>query len=261
MNKILCPQEYVEVANKLADAVRPIIRKHFRTRLNIISKADDSPVTIADRAAETEMRQILRNGFPNHGIRGEEFDAENPDADWCWVLDPIDGTKSFVSGSLCFGTQIGLAYKGVPILGVIDQPITGERWIGIAGQPSTLGGKPISTSRTIDIASAVIYTSAAEQFSADQKIAFARLSKAADFTRYSHDCYAAGLLAIGMVDILIEANVYDYDIIPQIPVIEGAGGLVTDWKGQKLGRGPKFESVLVSANSDLHASALRLLNG
>lgn len=260
MSEKTCLHEYVNMAKTMADAVRPIIKKHFRTRLDVIAKSDDSPVTIADRDAETEMRRIIRETYPDHGIRGEEFGCENLDADWCWVLDPIDGTKSFVSGSLCFGTQIGLAYRGAPMLGIIDQPITGERWIGVAGERSTLGSAPISTSKTEDIAQAVIYTSAVEQFSEDQKSAFTQLSGASNFTRYSHDCYAAGLLAIGMVDVLIEANVYDYDIVPQIPIIEGAGGLITDWRGNKLGRGPKFESVLVAANPTLHAKAIELLS-
>jgi inositol-phosphate phosphatase/L-galactose 1-phosphate phosphatase/histidinol-phosphatase len=227
--------------------------------MEIVSKSDESPVTIADRTAETEMRNLVRTAFPDHGIRGEEFAMENPDAEWCWVFDPIDGTKSFVSGSLCFGTQIGLKHRGKPVLGVIDQPITEERWLGVTGTPTTLNGSVISTSALTNLAEANLYTSAREQFLASQVTGFDRLAASAAITRYSHDCYAAGLLALGMVDILLEANLFDYDIVPQIPIIEGAGGVVTDWNGNALGDTQQFETVLVAANPVLHAAALDFL--
>ncbi|MDT8326651.1 MAG: inositol monophosphatase family protein [Roseovarius sp.] len=254
-----CPADFVALAHELADAAGPIVRKHFRTRLDIVSKTDDSPVTIADRAAERVMRNLVSASFPDHGIRGEEYGVQNPEADWCWIFDPIDGTKSFMSGSLCFGTQIGLKYRGRPVLGVIDQPITRERWLGIAGQVTTLGNTPVATSDVTEVAQANLYTSAREQFSAAQAGAFDRLASAAAITRYSHDCYAAGLLALGMVDILVEANLFDYDIVPQIPIIQGAGGIVSDWNGEALGDTGQFETVLMAANPDLHAAALDLL--
>lgn len=259
MTQTACPSEYVELAHNLADAARPIIKKYFRTRLDIVSKTDDSPVTIADRSAELAMRSLVSATFPDHGIRGEEYGTENPDADWCWIFDPIDGTKSFISGSLGFGTQIGLTFRGRPVLGMIDQPITEERWLGVADLPTTLHAAPISTSAVAEIAKANVYTSAREHFSPDQMPPFDRLSSAAAITRYSHDCYAAGLLALGMVDLLLEANLFDYDIVPQIPIIEGAGGVVTDWNGNRLGSQSQFESVLMSANPELHAEALALL--
>jgi inositol-phosphate phosphatase/L-galactose 1-phosphate phosphatase/histidinol-phosphatase len=119
-----------DLAQAMADAVRPIIRRHFRTRIAVDAKDDASPVTIADREAEQAMRDMIATAFPHHGIRGEEFGQHQADADWVWVLDPIDGTKSFVSGSLAFGTQIALLHRGQPVLGLIDQPITAERWLG-----------------------------------------------------------------------------------------------------------------------------------
>ncbi len=124
MIQLACPSEYAALAHRRADSARPIIRKYFRPRLDIVSKADNSPVTIANRTAEIAMRKLVSAKFPEHGIRGEEYGVENPDADWCWVFDPIDGTQSFISGSLCVGTQIVLKYQTV--LGLIDQPITEE---------------------------------------------------------------------------------------------------------------------------------------
>ena len=124
-----CPQTCVELANAMADAVREIVRPYFRQRLAIDAKADSSPVTIADREAETAMRRMIGKAFPEHGIRGEEFGVHQAQAEWVWVLDPIDGTKSFISGSLAFVTQIALLHRGAPVLGVIDQPITCERWL------------------------------------------------------------------------------------------------------------------------------------
>ena len=259
MSDPICPADYVELAHLLADTAGPIVRKYFRTRLDVVSKTDASPVTIADRSAEMAMRTLVSARFPDHGIRGEEYGVHNPDADWCWIFDPIDGTKSFLSGSLCFGTQIGLTYKGRPVLGMIDQPITKERWLGVAGEVTRLGDAAISTSAITEIRKANLYTSAREQFSTDQRPAFDRLAASSAIIRYSHDCYAAGLLALGMVDLLVEANLYDYDIVPQIPIIEGAGGVVTDWNGDALGDRPKFETVLMAANPVLHAAALELL--
>lgn len=257
----LCPSDMLDLANAMADAVRPIIRRHFRTRMVVESKSDASPVTIADREAETLMRQMISARFPDHGIRGEEFGLHQPEAGWIWVLDPIDGTKSFISGSLAFGTQIALLHLGQAVLGIIDQPITGERWLGQAGISTMLNDVVIRCSETRRIEDAVVYTSALEHFDADGRGRYSRLASEARFQRTSHDCYAAGLLALGTVDLLLEGNLHDYDILPQVPIIEGAGGIVTDWDGQPLADARQFKTVLMAANKDLHAAALDLLRG
>lgn len=254
-------QDYLELANAMADAVRGTVRPYFRQRLAVDAKADSSPVTIADREAETAMRKMIIEAFPEHGIRGEEFGVYQPEAEWVWVLDPIDGTKSFISGSLAFGTQIALLHNGVPVLGIIDQPITCERWLGKAGFPTVLNGEPIRTSDTRGMEQAIVYTSALEQFDAVRHRRFAALTSKARFTRMSHDGYAAGLLALGGVDLLLESNVFDYDIMPQMPIVLGAGGVVSDWQGRPLGNERSFETVLMAANRDLHRAALELLNG
>jgi inositol-phosphate phosphatase/L-galactose 1-phosphate phosphatase/histidinol-phosphatase len=250
-----CPPASLALAHAMADAAAAVIRPHFRKRLAIDAKTDASPVTIADRDAETVMRQMIEATFSDHGIRGEEFGACRTDADWIWVLDPIDGTKSFVSGSLTFGTQIALLHHGKPVLGLINQPITGERWLG-AGAAATLNGEPIRTSDTTLLDDAVLYTSALDQFDRARHDRFTGLAEKVRFTRFSHDCYAAGLLALGGIDLLIESNVFDYDILPQMPIIEAAGGIVTDWDGQPLIDAPRYDTVLMAANEQIHLAAL-----
>jgi inositol-phosphate phosphatase/L-galactose 1-phosphate phosphatase/histidinol-phosphatase len=262
MSKEACLPELLTLAASMADAVRGVVRPHFRKRIAVDAKADSSPVTVADREAEATMRRMITGAFPDHGIRGEEFGVHQPDAEWVWVLDPIDGTKSFISGSLAFGTQIALLHKDVPVAGIIDQPITQERWVGRVGHPTRFNGEPIHTSKTTSIDQAIVYTSALEQFGPDNKERFLRLSSGALFTRMSHDCYAAGLLALGCVDLLLESKVFDYDILPQLPIIEGAGGMVSDWEGRPLSDASHYETVLMAANQELHVAALeRLRNG
>lgn len=254
-----CPDEMVALAQAMADAVRPVIRRHFRTRIAVDAKDDASPVTIADRQAEQVMRDLITATFPAHGIRGEEFGHWQPGAEWVWVLDPIDGTKSFVSGSLAFGTQIALLHRGRPVLGLIDQPITGERWLGLSGQPTLFNGAPVQSSPTRNLGEAVVYTSAPDHFAPAERARYDGLVRKARFSRASHDCYAAGLLALGTVDLLLEGNVHDYDILPQLPIIEGAGGIVTDWEGHALTDAARFDTVLMAGNAALHSAALAAL--
>jgi inositol-phosphate phosphatase/L-galactose 1-phosphate phosphatase/histidinol-phosphatase len=253
-----CPPACLALAHAMADAAAQVIRPHFRTRIAIHAKADASPVTMADRDAEAVMRRMIEAQFPDHGIRGEEFGTCRIDAEWVWVLDPIDGTKSFVSGSLAFGTQIALLHCGKPVLGMINQPITGERWVGAAGV-ATLGREPIRTSERTALDQAILYTSALEQFDRPRHDRFSALAASVRFTRLSHDCYAAGLLALGGIDLLVESDVFDYDILPQMPIVQAAGGIVTDWEGQLLKDAPSYATVLMAANGELHRAALDVL--
>ena len=253
-----CPPAFLVLAHAMADAAAETIRPWFRKRIEVDAKADASPVTIADRDAETIMRGMIEDAFPEHGIRGEEFGACRTDAEWIWVLDPIDGTKSFLSGSLAFGTQIALLHRNRPILGLINQPITGERWLGTEGT-AALNGEPIRTSDKTRLDEAILYTSALEQFDRARHDRFAALAATVRFSRFSHDCYAAGLLALGGVDLLVESNVFDYDILPQIPIVEAAGGLVTDWDGRPLVDAPRYDTVLMAANATIHQAALQAL--
>jgi inositol-phosphate phosphatase / L-galactose 1-phosphate phosphatase / histidinol-phosphatase len=191
-------------------------------------------VTVADREAEAEMRALIEARFPDHGVLGEEHGRTRPEADYVWVLDPIDGTKSFISGVPLFGTLIALTHKGTPVLGVIDQPILRERWLGAEGRKTTLNGKPIATRACSMVGDATLYATAPEMFAGTDAQAFARLRQGVKLARYGADCYAYGLLAAGFVDLVVEAGLKPYDYCALVPVIEGAGGEMSDWTGEVL---------------------------
>jgi len=254
------PLEFLALAERLADAARPVIRRYFRTAVAIDDKADDSPVTIADREAEAAMRVLIRDAFPDHGILGEEHGAENTGAEWVWVLDPIDGTKAFITGKPCFGTLIALAHRGKPVLGIIDQAITDERWLGAAGRPTTFNGRPIGVRACDDLAKAYAYTTGPEYFDAATRPAWDRIAARVKLPRYGADCYAYGLLALGFVDLVVEAGLKPYDYAALVPVIQGAGGIVTDWLGGDLTVASDGR-VCAAGDAALHAKALAVLAG
>ncbi|KAL0334701.1 UNVERIFIED_CONTAM: Bifunctional phosphatase IMPL2, chloroplastic [Sesamum radiatum] len=228
--------DFVDVGNRLADAAGDVIRKYFRKSFDILDKEDLSPVTIADRAAEESMVKIIQEYFPSHAIYGEEngWKCKEDFADFVWVLDPIDGTKSFITGKPLFGTLIALLHKGKPILGIIDQPVLRERWIGINGRRTTLNGQEISARKCSHLSKAYLYTTSPHLFSGDAEVAFARLRNKVKVPLYGCDCYAYALLASGYVDLVVESGLKPYDFLSLIPVIEGAGGIITDWKGHQL---------------------------
>jgi len=254
------PAELVALAHRLADAARPIVSKHFRTAVVIDDKSDASPVTIADRDAETAMRALLTKQVPEHGVFGEEHGAVRTDAEYVWVLDPIDGTKAFITGLPIFGTLIALLHRGMPVLGVIDQPILGERWLGVAGQPSTLNGKPIHVRACSTLANAYMYSTAPIMFPGDLEKRHAALAKQTKLFRWGGDCYAYGLLAAGHVDIVVENSLKLYDFAALVPVIKGAGGLITDWRGKELDM-HSDGSVLAAGDAAIHRAAQAALAG
>jgi inositol-phosphate phosphatase/L-galactose 1-phosphate phosphatase/histidinol-phosphatase len=223
------------LAGELAAAAGAVIRRYFRQKLTIIDKEDASPVTIADREAEAAMRRLIAEHFPEHGIYGEEYGIERADASLLWVLDPIDGTKSFISGVPLFGTLIALLQDGVPVLGVLDQPISGERWLGVAGRPTLFNGAAVRTRACAAIDAATIFATSPHMFEGADEAAFERVRQAAKLVRYGTDCYGYGLCALGFVDAVIEANLKPYDFCAIVPIIEGAGGIVTDWQGGRPG--------------------------
>ena len=229
-----CPMEFVALAGKLADASGAVIRRHFRTPVPVEEKADDSPVTIADRDAESAMRVIIQEAFPEHGIVGEEHDDVNAGAAYVWVLDPIDGTKSFIAGKPIFGTLIALVRDGLPVLGVIDQPINGERWLGAAGQPTTFNGEPVRTRACDRLDHAILNTTGPDLFPGNTGDGFQRLAGRVKRTLYGGDCYAYGLVASGFIDLVAEAGLKSHDFCALAPVVEGAGGVMTDWEGRPL---------------------------
>jgi myo-inositol-1(or 4)-monophosphatase len=220
----------------LAAAEAAIIRPVFRGGISADLKSDDSPVTAADRGAEQAMRGVLSAAFPDHGILGEEFGLDRPEARLRWVLDPIDGTRAFITGRPLFGTLIALLDGDQPLLGLIDQPITGERWIGLAGQPSRftgpLGGR-IGCRPCASLAEAELSATSPEMFGADLP-QFQRVSALARRTVWGGDCYGYGLLALGQADIVVESGLKIWDWAALLPIIEGAGGRMTDWQGGVL---------------------------
>ena len=252
--------EFLELAAELADAAGAAIRPHFRTRLTVDDKADLSPVTVADRGAEAAMRRLIGARFPGHGIIGEEYGRERDDAEFVWVLDPIDGTKSFISGVPLFGTLIALAQRGRPILGIIDQPISRERWVGAEGRETTHNGTPIRCRECPTIAAATVFATTPDMFKGPDAAAFARAAGAAKLVRFGADCYAYGLVALGFADLVIEASLNAYDFGPMGPIVEGAGGIVTDWRGAPLGLASDGR-VVIAGDARAHSQALALLRG
>ncbi|KQT58036.1 histidinol phosphate phosphatase [Methylobacterium sp. Leaf456] len=249
--------ELVTFALHLADLVRPLARAHFRTPLTVEAKADASPVTEADRGIEALLRAEIRRTYPSHGILGEE-EGGDLRAARTWVIDPIDGTKSFVTGLPLFGTLIALAEAGRPVLGVIDMPILGELWHGTSGR-AWFGEIPAKASRR-RLSDARIFIASPDRFAGEDAAAVARLSERAALRRYGGDCYAYGLLASGHCDLVVEAGLAIYDVFALVPVVEGAGGVITDWQGRPLG--PDFDGrVLAAANPALHLDALDRLVG
>lgn len=254
------PTELVSLANSLADAARPIVARYFRTPVAIDDKSDASPVTVADREAETAMRALLTKHVPEHGVFGEEHGAERTDADYVWVLDPIDGTKAFITGLPVFGTLIALLRRGVPVLGVIDQPILGERWVGVEGRQSTLNGRPIAVRPCPALDRAYMYSTAPIMFPGALEKKHTALTQRVKLFRWGGDCYAYGLLAAGHVDLVVENDLKLYDFAALAPVIAGAGGLITDWRGQPLGM-HSDGSVLAAGDTALHRAAMDVLSG
>jgi inositol-phosphate phosphatase/L-galactose 1-phosphate phosphatase/histidinol-phosphatase len=249
---------FLAVAIDLADAAGEAIRPYFRQPLAVDDKPDRSPVTAADRAAETAMRQLIARRFPTHGIIGEEYGREREEAEFVWVLDPIDGTKSFISGVPLFGTLIALARRGRPILGIIDQPISRERWIGASGHQTTLNGTPVRCRPCPSLAAATVFSTTPEMFSGGDAAAYTRIAAAAKLVRFGADCYAYGVLAHGFVDLVIEAGNKPYDFCAMPPIVEGAGGVASDWRGMPLTLASDGR-VLVAGDRRTHREALALL--
>lgn len=230
----------IALAGRLADAAGAVIRPAFRAEFEQERKADRSPVTEADRGAEAAMRAILEAERADDGIIGEEYGNRNEGSGRQWVLDPIDGTVSFIAGRPIFGTLIALMQDGWPVLGVIDQPIAGERWVGQIGGGTTFNGTPVRTAACRELTDAKLATSSPHYFSSDQADAYMKVAGAVGKNErqgmiiYGGDCYNYGLLASGHIDIVCEAGLQIYDFAALVPVVEGAGGTMSDWQGNPL---------------------------
>jgi histidinol phosphatase-like enzyme (inositol monophosphatase family) len=252
----------VAAAEAAADVAGAVVRPFFRAGLAADLKADRSPVTIADRAAEQAMRAVLSERFPEHGVLGEEFGLDRPEARMRWVLDPIDGTRAFITGRPTFGTLVALLDGGRPILGVIDQPVTRERWVGAAGRRTRfsgmLGGRAECRPCPM-LADAELSCTSPEMMAGDAWPRWQRLAAAARRNYWGGDCYAYGLLALGQIDVVAERDMKLWDWAALVPVVDGAGGRVTDWAGAPL-RTDGDGTVLAVGDPALLAPAVALLN-
>jgi histidinol phosphatase-like enzyme (inositol monophosphatase family) len=240
-----------------------VIRPYFRAGATAELKGDSSPVTIADRQAEQAMRAVLAERFPSHGVLGEEYDDHNPEARWRWVLDPIDGTRAFITGRPTFGTLVALLDGDRPVLGVIDQPITGERWIGAAGRATLFRGPFGGRARCRPCPAldhAELSSTAPEIFTPETMPGWQRLAGQVRRLTWGGDCYAYGLLALGQIDVVAEAALKLWDWAALVPIIEGAGGRVTDWQGRAL-HARSDGQVLAVGDAALLGPALAALAG
>lgn len=257
------PVDLSAFIEKLAKQSGEAILPFFRTQLSVIDKGDErfDPVTEADRAAETVIRRLIAEHFPTHGVRGEEFADDKPDADYVWVVDPIDGTRSFICGLPVWGTLIGLMQGGEPAMGVMNQPYTGEMFIGDGGQAhlkGPRGTRELRASRCERLGDAYLMTTDPRLFKGDEAAPYARVEAATRLARYGTDCYAYAMLASGTVDLVIETGLKPYDIVALIPIIEGAGGIITTWDGASAKDGGR---IVAAATKTLHAAALEMLKG
>ncbi|UWR55816.1 histidinol-phosphatase [Phaeobacter inhibens] len=252
----------LEVAHRMADAARQAILPYFRSAgLQSDNKLDEGfdPVTIADRAAEQAMRSVLAELRPEDSILGEEFGETHGQSGRTWVLDPIDGTRGFISGTPTWGVLIALGDADGPFLGIVDQPYIGERFIGTpegASLTGPLGHSALVTRATCSLSEATLFTTFPEVGTEAERAAFQRVSAQVRLTRYGMDCYAYALLAAGQCDLVIEAGLNAYDIQAPIAVIQAAGGVVTNWQGEPAHEGGQ---VLAAATPELHAAALALI--
>jgi histidinol phosphatase-like enzyme (inositol monophosphatase family) len=253
-------ESFVKLGHTLADAAAAITLSYFRSDVAVEDKDDESPVTRADRETESALREIISAKFPGHGIIGEEFGSENPDAEFVWVLDPIDGTVSFINGVPLFTTIIGLLENGTPAFGVLDQPVLRDRWIGGVGLPTQRNGQVARVRPCSGLGQASVYITAPDFFDPTELAAVGRLEHAAKLRRYGGtDCYHYGMVASGWTDIACEKlSVYEYGAM--VPIIESAGGVMTDWQGKAL-TGTAGRQVLASANRRIHDQAIEVLNG
>jgi len=253
---------------KLADIAGQTILPFFRTAIGAEDKSSAGgvfdPVTEADRAAEAAMRRVIRETFAHHGIVGEEFGNDGEEAEYVWVLDPIDGTKSFISGFPTWGTLIGLLHRGRPIYGAMAQPFTREYFFGdgkIAtwrgpGRDQKLTQRRLYVRACESLSRATLLTTSPLLYPPDALAKFRRVEEKARLSRYGYDCYAFAMLAAGHVDCVMEAGVKAYDIAPLIPIVEGAGGVVTTWTGDDAAAGG---NVIAAGDKRLHQAALALL--
>ncbi|MFQ3664841.1 MAG: inositol monophosphatase family protein [Sphingomonadaceae bacterium] len=253
-------QPDLALANRLADAAGEVLRRHFRSGFAVEHKEDFSPVTVADREAEAAMRAILEADRPRDSIAGEEYGLFQGTSSRIWALDPIDGTRAFLAGRATFGTLIALLEDGRPVIGIIDQPVAGERWVGQLGQwpGTTLNGRPVKVRECPSLASAHLATTSPAAFTAQGHAGFHRVARCVRDTLLGGDCHNYGLLAAGHLDLVIEETLKLHDWAALVPVVLGAGGVITDWQGEALVAGAQG-AVIAAGDRRVHEEAMSRL--
>ena len=255
--------ERLTFAHTLADAAGHVIRPYFRKRIEIVDKGEGAfdPVTEADRRAEEVLRDLIVKAYPHDGVLGEEFGETNGTSGFRWLIDPIDGTRSFITGITLWGTLIALEQDGKPAIGILDQPILNERFIGVRGKATLTtpeGTVALHTRACAKLGDAVVTTTHPyAYFTPEQMVVFDRVARKARMSRFNGDCYSYGMLGMGFIDAVVEAGLRAWDVAALIPIVEGAGGIITDWTGAPvLGGG----DVIAAGDARVHAEALKLLS-
>lgn len=255
-------EKLLRFAQNLADASGAILKRRFRQPLTVEIKSDRSPVTEIDREVEGELRRLITAECPDHGVIGEEHGSDRADAEHVWVLDPIDGTKSFVTGRPLFGTLIALCRQGRPVIGIIDHPAlgAGERWVGATGHPTRHNGDIARVRSCRDLSMAALFGSSPHSTRPRNEQAFDRIRRAARQVLYGSDCYAFGLLASGFADLCVEFGLGIYDYLAAVPVIEGAGGIISDWSGFPLTIQSEA-NIVAAGDAAIHRTVIEMLIG
>jgi myo-inositol-1(or 4)-monophosphatase len=256
--------DFAAFVDELATVSGETILPFFRTALSVADKGRPGsfdPVTAADHAAETAMRTLIRRTFPSHGIIGEEYGNDRADAEYVWVLDPIDGTKSFICGMPAWGTLIALLRGGEPVFGMMNQPFTRERFSGDGAKSQyrgPAGARDLRVRACAELSEAVLFTTSPLLMKEADRAMFGHVEQAVRLSRYGGDCYAYCMLAAGHVDLVIETELKPYDVLPLVPIIAGAGGVVTTWEGGAPNAGGR---IVAAGDKRVHAAALAMLNG
>mgnify|MGYP001169482107 FL=1 len=251
--------EFVKFANLLADSASKTSMKYFRKKLEVDNKDDESPVTIADKETEKIIRDKIRKNFPNHGILGEEYENENLESEFIWVIDPIDGTRSYIAGHKDFGNLISLLHNNQPIIGIINCPAHNERWLGIKDVKTTCNGKNVLTSGIKKIENAYLFTSGVYFYEPFFRKGFETLKGKTKYFRLGGDCYMYGMLSSGLIDIVIEDTLKAHDYMALINVVEGAGGKISDKYGKPITL-QSDGSLIASSSSQLHNEIINIIN-
>ncbi len=250
--------DYLNFASRIADDSRRIIQDAFRRGRQFDNKQDGSPVTEIDKQVERGLRQAIANTYPDHGILGEEYAPEHLEADYVWVIDPIDGTKDFITGIPTFGTLIALAYRGAPILGIIDLPMTQERFAGADGVPTTLNGTPVTVRKGVRLPDVLLSTSSPDYYKGGDREALDRLRPNVHWCVYGGGCCAYGRIAAGSIDVGLDTGFDPADYCAHVPIIRNAGGVMTDWEGNPLTiRSGK--RILAAGDAKIHEAVLEIL--